>query len=74
MAASSWSSRAARSSGLRCAARTKGSVVAAKEDSEAGRKAVKVAPRPLCDRYDSRPLLKAKDPRGRAESERSSRK
>jgi hypothetical protein len=61
--------------GQRCAARTKGSVVEAKDESEEGRKDEKEDARGgVCARYDSRPLLKAKAPRGRAESERRRRK
>lgn len=68
--------------GSRCAASTKGSVVLAYDDSESGRKeenedaeaaAEEVMDGPprrrVCARYDSRPELKAKEPRGRAESE-----
>lgn len=54
---------------------TKGSVVQANDESEEGRKDEKEDARGgVCARYDSRPLLKAKAPRGRAESERRRRK
>lgn len=59
---------------MRCAARTKGRVVEAKDEMDEGKKLEKVATRALCARKDSSPLLKAKEPRGRAESERRKRK
>lgn len=49
-------------------------MVDAKEESDEGRKCVKEDLRGLCARYDSNPLLKANEPNGRAESERSRRK
>ena len=49
-------------------------MVDAKEESDEGRKCEKEDLRGLWARYDSRPLLKANEPRGRAESERRRRK
>lgn len=60
--------------GWRWAARTKGSVVEAKEERERGRKEEKLVRGGECARNDSRPEEKAKEPTGRAESERSRRK
>lgn len=74
MAASSWSSSEASAAGSRCAARTKGSVVDAKDARDSGRKAEKAVRRGECARKDSRPDEKAKEPTGSAESERSRRK
>lgn len=53
---------------------TKGSVVEAYDETETGRKAEKEDVPRVCARYDSSPLLKAKDPRGSAESARRRRK
>jgi hypothetical protein len=74
MAASRASSRSTRSVGLRWAARTKGSVVEAYDDRDNSKKAGKEEARRQCARYDSRPLLNAKEPSGSAESARSRRK
>lgn len=46
----------------------------AKDESESGRNVLKEDARRLCAAKDSRPLLKAKDPIGRAESESRKRK
>lgn len=46
----------------------------AKDESERGRNVLKEEARRLCAAKDSRPLLKANDPMGRAESERRKRK
>lgn len=45
----------------------------ARERRERDRNDAKGWDRPLCARYDSRPEEKAKEPRGRAESERRRR-
>jgi hypothetical protein len=60
--------------GLRCVARTNGRVVEPYEEREKFKNAGKEDFGRVCARYDSRPLLNAKEPRGRAESERRRRK
>jgi hypothetical protein len=66
-------------SGSRYAARTYGRAVLARVHSERRRKAwndgtwdAEGGDGRWCARYDSKPLLKAKEPKGRAESERRS--
>lgn len=46
----------------------------AKDESDRGRNVLKEEARRLCAAKDSRPLLKAKDPMGRAESDSRKRK
>jgi hypothetical protein len=74
MAASRVSSNSIRSIGFLCAARTNGRVVEAYEEREKFKNEGKEDFGRVCARYDSRPLLNAKEPSGRAESERSRRK
>ena len=74
MAASRQSSSSAIELGFLYAANTKGSVVEAYDETETGRKAENEDVPRVCARYDSKPLLNAKDPRGSAESASSRRK
>jgi hypothetical protein len=74
IAASSASSSSIRSFGFRWAARTNGRVVDAYEKREKFKNAGKEDLGRVCARYDSRPLLNAKEPSGRAESESRRRK
>jgi hypothetical protein len=74
IAASRVSSSSMRSIGFRCAARTNGRVVEAYEEREKVKNVGKDDFGRVWARYDSRPLLNANEPRGRAESDRRRRK
>jgi hypothetical protein len=74
MAASKLSSRSIKSAGFLYAASTNGKVVEAYELREKSRNTGKEDFGRVCAMYDSRPLLKAKEPRGSAESESRRRK